>query len=81
MSMKFDPAQLSLWLGAVSEEISRKINVSKVERTDDLFEFHIDMPDETQFNIISTEGADAALSAALISILYRLGYEVSVCRN
>lgn len=81
MSMKFDPAQLSFCLGAMSEEISRKINVYEVERADDLFEFNIDMPDETQFNIISTEGADAALSATLISILYTLGYEVSVYRN
>ncbi len=81
MSMKFDPAQLSFWLGAMSAEISRKINVSEVERTDDLFEFHVEMPDGTQFNMISTEGADAALSATLIAILYTLGYEVGAYRN
>ena len=81
MSMKFDPAQLSFWLGDMSQETSRKINVVEVERTDDLFEFHVEMPDGAEFNMISTEDAAASLSATLISILYTLGYEVGVYRN
>lgn len=89
MSMKYDPAQLAFWLGAMSEEAlsaeegtsNKQINIAEVERTDDLFELHVELPNGEQLGMISTEGGDAALSATLISILYTLGYEVGVYRN
>lgn len=83
MSMKFDPAQLSFWLGEMAEaaEPRNSIKIGEIERTDDIFEYHVELPDGTQMGLISTEGGEAALSATLISILYTLGYEVSVYRN
>lgn len=83
MSMKFDPAQLSFCLGEIDETTERDnlIKIAEVERTDDLFEYHVEFPDGEQMGQISTIDGDAALSATLISILYTLGYEVSVYRN